>query len=174
MRRWCVLSLPPLLLPRLQTEAKVSSLIPQPCRSSQALITLPPSRCCSTLCHRDTSKVKNPLQHFILFFSRFYSSGLDFYLCAGLLGAAPAMPLLTNPALSAALLQVLLQNQAKAQQVPTPFRPLPSTCFLPAVTSSWFFFFYSSSTCFLAALCSVPPLASFSGESASLGSGAAQ
>ncbi|XP_041833227.1 ribonucleoprotein PTB-binding 1 isoform X2 [Melanotaenia boesemani] len=34
----------------------------------------------------------------------------------GLLGAAPAMPLLANPALSAALLQLLLQNQAKVQQ----------------------------------------------------------
>ncbi|KAK2893681.1 ribonucleoprotein PTB-binding 1 isoform X3 [Channa argus] len=34
----------------------------------------------------------------------------------GLLGAAPILPLLANPALSAALLQVLLQNQAKAQQ----------------------------------------------------------
>ncbi|KAM9746004.1 ribonucleoprotein PTB-binding 1 isoform 2-T2 [Menidia menidia] len=34
----------------------------------------------------------------------------------GLLGAAPAMPLLGNPALSAALLQLLLQNQAKVQQ----------------------------------------------------------
>ncbi|XP_061158571.1 ribonucleoprotein PTB-binding 1 isoform X1 [Syngnathus typhle] len=34
----------------------------------------------------------------------------------GLLGAAPAMPLLTNPALPAMLLQLLLQNQAKAQQ----------------------------------------------------------
>ncbi|XP_061567124.1 ribonucleoprotein PTB-binding 1 isoform X1 [Cololabis saira] len=34
----------------------------------------------------------------------------------GLLGAAPAMPLLANPALSAALFQLLLQNQAKAQQ----------------------------------------------------------
>ncbi|XP_031168672.1 ribonucleoprotein PTB-binding 1 isoform X2 [Sander lucioperca] len=34
----------------------------------------------------------------------------------GLLGAAPTMPLLANPALSAALLQLLLQNQAKAQQ----------------------------------------------------------
>ncbi|XP_047184034.1 ribonucleoprotein PTB-binding 1 isoform X2 [Scophthalmus maximus] len=34
----------------------------------------------------------------------------------GLLGAAPTMPLLANPALSAALLQMLLQNQAKAQQ----------------------------------------------------------
>ncbi|XP_070704411.1 ribonucleoprotein PTB-binding 1 [Pempheris klunzingeri] len=31
----------------------------------------------------------------------------------GLLGAAPTMPLLANPALSAALLQLLLQNQAK-------------------------------------------------------------
>uniref|UniRef100_A0A3B5MLA1 Ribonucleoprotein PTB-binding 1 n=1 Tax=Xiphophorus couchianus TaxID=32473 RepID=A0A3B5MLA1_9TELE len=31
----------------------------------------------------------------------------------GLLGAAPAIPLLPNPALSAALLQLLLQNQAK-------------------------------------------------------------
>ncbi|KAM3598058.1 uncharacterized protein V6R79_012908 [Siganus canaliculatus] len=34
----------------------------------------------------------------------------------GLLGAAPTVPLLANPALSAALLQMLLQNQAKAQQ----------------------------------------------------------
>uniref|UniRef100_A0A3Q3WF87 Ribonucleoprotein PTB-binding 1 n=1 Tax=Mola mola TaxID=94237 RepID=A0A3Q3WF87_MOLML len=34
----------------------------------------------------------------------------------GLLGAAPTIPLLANPALSAALLQMLLQNQAKAQQ----------------------------------------------------------
>ncbi|CAB1454202.1 unnamed protein product [Pleuronectes platessa] len=34
----------------------------------------------------------------------------------GLLGAAPTMPLLANPALSAALLQLLLQSQAKAQQ----------------------------------------------------------
>ncbi|XP_075894742.1 ribonucleoprotein PTB-binding 1 isoform X1 [Nelusetta ayraudi] len=34
----------------------------------------------------------------------------------GLLGAAPTLPLLANPALSAALLQMLLQNQAKAQQ----------------------------------------------------------
>lgn len=42
-------------------------------------------------------------------------------LFAGLLGAAPTMPLLANPALSAALLQLLLQNQAKAQQVLLPF-----------------------------------------------------
>ncbi|XP_031690050.1 ribonucleoprotein PTB-binding 1-like isoform X2 [Oncorhynchus kisutch] len=34
----------------------------------------------------------------------------------GLLGAAPTMPLLANPALSAALLQLLLQNQAQVQQ----------------------------------------------------------
>ncbi|XP_036003997.1 ribonucleoprotein PTB-binding 1 isoform X2 [Fundulus heteroclitus] len=34
----------------------------------------------------------------------------------GLLGAAPVLPLLANPALSSALLQLLLQNQAKAQQ----------------------------------------------------------
>ncbi|KAG5832822.1 hypothetical protein ANANG_G00295230 [Anguilla anguilla] len=34
----------------------------------------------------------------------------------GLLGAAPALPLLANPALSAALLQLLLQNQAQMQQ----------------------------------------------------------
>ncbi|XP_034045558.1 ribonucleoprotein PTB-binding 1 isoform X2 [Thalassophryne amazonica] len=34
----------------------------------------------------------------------------------GLLGAAPTMPLLTNPALSATLLQLLLQNQQQAQQ----------------------------------------------------------
>lgn len=42
---------------------------------------------------------------------------LLFYSCPGLLGAAPAIPLLANPALSAALLQILLQNQAKVQQV---------------------------------------------------------
>ncbi|CAL9693126.1 unnamed protein product [Knipowitschia caucasica] len=36
----------------------------------------------------------------------------------GILGAAPTLPLLTNPALSVALLQLLLQNQAKAQQAP--------------------------------------------------------
>lgn len=35
------------------------------------------------------------------------------------------MPLLANPALSAALLQLLLQNQAKAQQVHLPLCPLP-------------------------------------------------
>nr|XP_015204734.1 PREDICTED: ribonucleoprotein PTB-binding 1 isoform X2 [Lepisosteus oculatus] len=34
----------------------------------------------------------------------------------GLLGAAPAMPLLANPALTAALLQLVLQNQAQLQQ----------------------------------------------------------
>uniref|UniRef100_A0A3P9NKK3 Ribonucleoprotein PTB-binding 1 n=1 Tax=Poecilia reticulata TaxID=8081 RepID=A0A3P9NKK3_POERE len=34
----------------------------------------------------------------------------------GLLGVAPTIPLLPNPALSAALLQLLLQNQAKVQQ----------------------------------------------------------
>ncbi|XP_076000412.1 ribonucleoprotein PTB-binding 1 [Genypterus blacodes] len=47
----------------------------------------------------------------------------------GLLGAAPAMPLLANPALSAALLQLLLQNQAQAQQAgligENPLAPLP-------------------------------------------------
>lgn len=60
-----------------------------------------------------------------------------FSLCAGLLGAAPTVPLLANPALSAALLQMLLQNQAKAQQVQTPFLPfslarasLPPSLFL--------------------------------------------
>ncbi|XP_072299227.1 ribonucleoprotein PTB-binding 1 isoform X2 [Eucyclogobius newberryi] len=36
----------------------------------------------------------------------------------GILGAPPTMPLLPNPALSVALLQLLLQNQAKAQQAP--------------------------------------------------------
>uniref|UniRef100_A0A8C8ISU3 RRM domain-containing protein n=1 Tax=Oncorhynchus tshawytscha TaxID=74940 RepID=A0A8C8ISU3_ONCTS len=55
----------------------------------------------------------------------------------GLLGAAPTIPLLANPALSAALLQLLLQNQAQVQQVPcipypayspplSPPAPLPS------------------------------------------------
>lgn len=44
-----------------------------------------------------------------------------FYSRPGLLGAAPAIPLLANPALSAALLQILLQNQAKVQQVLRPY-----------------------------------------------------
>lgn len=70
-----------------------------------------------------------------------------FSLCAGLLGAAPTVPLLANPALSAALLQMLLQNQAKAQQVQTPFLPfslahasLPPSLFLihPLFDSSSF------------------------------------
>ncbi|KAJ8389094.1 hypothetical protein AAFF_G00123000 [Aldrovandia affinis] len=47
----------------------------------------------------------------------------------GLLGAAPALPLLANPALSAALLQLLLQNQAQMQQAgllgDTPLPALP-------------------------------------------------
>lgn len=45
---------------------------------------------------------------------------LMFWLFAGLLGAAPTMPLLANLPLSAALLQLLIQNQAKAQQVLLP------------------------------------------------------
>ncbi|TFJ96857.1 eukaryotic translation initiation factor 3 subunit C [Platysternon megacephalum] len=36
----------------------------------------------------------------------------------GILGAPPSMPLMTNPALSAALLQLALQNQTQAQQKP--------------------------------------------------------
>lgn len=47
-------------------------------------------------------------------------------VCVGLLGAAPVMPLLANPALSAALVQLLLQNQV--QQVLDP-EPL-CLCFL--------------------------------------------
>uniref|UniRef100_A0A8C0C267 Uncharacterized protein n=1 Tax=Buteo japonicus TaxID=224669 RepID=A0A8C0C267_9AVES len=35
----------------------------------------------------------------------------------GILGAAPSVPLVTNPALSTALLQLALQNQTQAQQV---------------------------------------------------------
>ena len=108
---------------RRWTGVKVSSLIPQPCRYSQALITLPPSRCCSTLCHMGTNKVSC---HKLLIHVSFWESLLAMWflmlsLCAGLLGAAPTMPLLANPALSAALLQLLLQNQAKAQQVLLPF-----------------------------------------------------
>lgn len=53
-------------------------------------------------------------------------------LCAGLLGAAPTMPLLANPALSAALLQLLLQNQAKAQQVLLHFCLVFDMCLLAA------------------------------------------
>lgn len=81
---------------------------------------------------------------------------------SGLLGAAPTLPLLANPALSAALLQMLLQNQAKAQQVTLSHQAavtLPPV--LPGVTLSL-------------ALLSVPQtLASLVGESSSLGSGAA-
>ncbi|XP_053868719.1 ribonucleoprotein PTB-binding 1 [Malaclemys terrapin pileata] len=36
----------------------------------------------------------------------------------GILGAPPSMPLMTNPALSTALLQLALQNQSQAQQKP--------------------------------------------------------
>ncbi|XP_061081220.1 ribonucleoprotein PTB-binding 1 isoform X2 [Conger conger] len=47
----------------------------------------------------------------------------------GILGAAAALPLLANPALSAALLQLLLQNQAQMQQAgllgETPITALP-------------------------------------------------
>lgn len=70
------------------------------------------------------------------FYYRFYYLNLDFYLYPGILGAAPALPLLANPSLSAALLQVLLQNQAKAQQVLTPF--WPPDMFPPAAPSSCF------------------------------------
>ncbi len=42
------------------------------------------------------------------------------------------MPLLANPALSAALLQMLLQNQAKAQQVLLPFCLFSDTSLLAA------------------------------------------
>lgn len=57
-------------------------------------------------------------------------------VCPGLLGAAPTIPLLANPALSAALFQMLLQNQAKAQQVPLPFHPFTEKC--PLVTQPVF------------------------------------
>ncbi|NWS64664.1 RAVR1 protein, partial [Chunga burmeisteri] len=48
----------------------------------------------------------------------------------GILGAAPSVPLLTNPALSTALLQLALQNQTQAQQKPgilgdSPLSSLP-------------------------------------------------
>ena len=39
----------------------------------------------------------------------------------GILGAAPSVPLVTNPALSTALLQLALQNQTQAQQVSRNF-----------------------------------------------------
>lgn len=54
---WSPVSWP--LPPRLWTGEKVSSLIPQLCRYLQASTTLPPSRCCSTRCHRQTNKVTN-------------------------------------------------------------------------------------------------------------------
>lgn len=81
---------------------------------------------------------------------------LNLCLCAGLLGAAPAIPpLLANPVLTAALLQLLLQNQAKAQQVPLPFpsllrHVLPCFCFLPVFDSS------SPTHRLCSPLCSVP------------------
>ncbi|XP_052656115.1 ribonucleoprotein PTB-binding 1 isoform X2 [Harpia harpyja] len=48
----------------------------------------------------------------------------------GILGAAPSVPLVTNPALSTALLQLALQNQTQAQQKPgilgdSPLSSLP-------------------------------------------------
>lgn len=87
------------------------------------------------------------------------------------------MPLLANPALSAALLQLLLQNQAKAQQVPPPLRRLSDT-FLsaaqpvlihppPSLTRT---FFPPTRSLLYPSL----PLASLSGKSSSVGSGAAQ
>uniref|UniRef100_A0A8C8E6X7 RRM domain-containing protein n=1 Tax=Otus sunia TaxID=257818 RepID=A0A8C8E6X7_9STRI len=52
----------------------------------------------------------------------------------GILGAAPSVPLVTNPALSTALLQLALQNQTPAQQVRrsrllfVPRAPVPPAC----------------------------------------------
>lgn len=82
----------------------------------------------------------------------------------GLLGAAPAIPLLANPALSAALLQILLQNQAKVQQVLQPYRNVRAELVLAPVVLP---------------LSSFPPgvfcsSASLSGKSSVMGSGAVQ
>ena len=79
----------------------------------------------------------------------------------GLLGAAPTMPLLANPALSAALLQLLLQNQAQVQQVtvtpillvcvpPSPFHSfLPFFLFLQFFIGAIFFLILSYQQAFL-------------------------
>ncbi len=51
---------------------------------------------------------------------------------AGLLGVAPAVPLLANPALSAALMQLLLQNQVQQVQSIPPFLNPSSPATVPA------------------------------------------
>lgn len=82
-----------------------------------------PWNCCWLLSIKDTNKVlilmcalgSQPnisTRHVEMWRTRCRYSKLV-CVCAGLLGAAPAMPLLTNPALSAALLQLLLQNQVQ-------------------------------------------------------------
>lgn len=48
-----------------------------------------------------------------------------FFPFPGILGAAPSVPLVANPALSTALLQLALQNQTQAQQVGGNF---PALC----------------------------------------------
>lgn len=77
-------------------------------------------------CHSPLMSRLEP-QRSLFFF--FFSLWCQFATVPGLLGAAPTLPLLANPALSAALLQMLLQNQAKAQQVALPTRSLPPCCF---------------------------------------------
>lgn len=53
--------------------------------------------------------------YFLTYTGKVKSLKLVFF--SGILGAPPSVPLLTNPALSTALLQLALQNQTQAQQV---------------------------------------------------------
>uniref|UniRef100_A0A6I8P314 Ribonucleoprotein PTB-binding 1 n=1 Tax=Ornithorhynchus anatinus TaxID=9258 RepID=A0A6I8P314_ORNAN len=53
----------------------------------------------------------------------------------GLLGAPPTLPLLTGPALSTTLLQLALQSQAQAQQVPGPLPTLQTPSLPPGSLS---------------------------------------
>lgn len=83
-------------------------------------------------------------EHFFLWY--------QFATVAGLLGAAPTLPLLANPALSAALLQMLLQNQAKAQQVTLPICSLLfwflDCCSYPTLAFLFLSFFFFLNTIF--------------------------
>ncbi|KAF7240233.1 Ribonucleoprotein PTB-binding 1 [Varanus komodoensis] len=67
----------------------------------------------------------NPLLHgaiggkqgkFFPFTQEVFLGGIHLGFFSGILGAPPSVPLLTNPALSTALLQLALQNQTQAQQ----------------------------------------------------------
>lgn len=88
-----------------------------PCKYCPVWATRRPWNCCWRLSVRDTNKVLILTRHLCLLSVCVHACGTHYgccaCVCAGLLGAAPVMPLLTNPALSAALVQLLLQNQVQ-------------------------------------------------------------